>query len=67
LFAPEITGSGRGLTTTSTVVVTGDPHPKVAVRRYLYVPGVFIVSLKVTPDPARGVQTLKGDTDLCQL
>ena len=30
-------------------------------------PGVFIVSLKVAPDPARGVQELKGDTDLCQL
>ena len=35
LFAPEITGSGRGFTTMSVVAVTGDPHPKVAVRRYL--------------------------------
>ena len=28
-----------------------------AVRRYLYVPAVAIVSLKVAPEPVRGVQT----------
>jgi hypothetical protein len=28
---------------------------------------VFIVSLKVAPDPVRGVHVLNGETDRCQL
>jgi len=45
------------LTTISVVVVTGVPHPKVAVRRYLYVPATAIVSLKDAPEPESGVHT----------
>lgn len=41
------------------MVLTGVPQPNVAVLRYLYVPVVAIVSLKVAPVPGRFVQTVK--------
>ena len=53
---------------TSTMVVTGEPHPKVAVRRYLYTPGVATVWLNVAPLPDKEVQVPKpGPVALSQL
>lgn len=47
---------------------TGEPHPKEAVRRYLYTPGVDTVWLKVAPLPVRVVHVPKpGPVALSQL
>ena len=52
---------------TSAVANTEIPQPKEAVLRYLYVPGVAIVSVYVAAEPASPVQTVKGEGDLSQL
>lgn len=50
------------------MVLTGEPHPNVAVRLYLYVPVVGSDSLNVAPVPGRLVHELKaGPGALSQL
>ena len=52
----------------SVVVVTAEPHPKAALRSYLYVPDVARVSVKESPEPVSEVQAVNpGPRDLLQL
>ena len=52
----------------SVVVVTAEPHPKAALRSYLYVPEVARVSVNVAPDPVRLVHAVNpGPGALLQL